>query len=139
MTDKKKFSMVMGLHANKRKKHSLVSSFRFGFIGIASAASKERNMQIHICISVLVILAGFAFSITKAEWIAVLLAIGGMIALEMMNTAVERTVDLYTKEYHPLAKQAKDISAGAVLMFAIISVVIGLIIFLPRILAIIHL
>lgn len=96
-------------------------------------------MQIHICISVLVILAGFAFSITRSEWIAVLLAIGGMIALEMMNTAVERTVDLYTDEFHPLAKQAKDISAGAVLIFAIISVVIGMIIFLPRILAIVHL
>ena len=126
----------MGLDEDK-KKNKLVSSFRFGFQGIVSAASSERNMQIHICISVLVIFAGFAFSITKAEWIAVLLAIGGMIALEMMNTAIERTVDMYTKEFHPLAKQAKDIAAGAVLIFAIISVVIGLIIFLPRILAII--
>ena len=139
MTDKKKFSTVMGLDADKRKKHRLVTSFWFGFQGIASAAAKERNMQIHICISVIVLVAGFAFSITKAEWIAVLLAIGGMISLEMMNTAIERTVDMYTKEFHPLAKQAKDIAAGAVLIFAIISVVIGLIIFLPRILEIVHL
>jgi diacylglycerol kinase len=123
----------MGLDADKRKKHSLASSFRFGFQGIASAAAKERNVQIHIVLSLFVIIAGFAFSITKYEWIAVLLAIGGMIALEMMNTAIERTVDMYTKEFHPLAKQAKDIAAGAVLFFAIISVIIGLIIFLPRI------
>jgi undecaprenol kinase len=128
----------MGLDADKGKKHRLTASFRFGFQGIASAAARERNMQIHIFISVIVIIAGFVFSISKIEWIAILLAIGGMIALEMMNTAIERTVDMYTKEFHPLAKQAKDIAAGAVLIFAIISVIIGLIIFLPRVFAIVH-
>lgn len=127
----------MDLDADTRKKHRLTASFRFGFQGIASAAARERNMQIHIFISVIVIIAGFVFSISKIEWIAILLAIGGMIALEMMNTAIERTVDMYTKEFHPLAKQAKDIAAGGVLIFAIISVVIGLIIFLPRVLAIV--
>lgn len=123
--------MVLG--ADKRKKHSLATSFKFGFQGIASAAAGERNMQIHIGISIMVISAGFAFSITKYEWIAVLLAIGGMLALEMLNTAIERTVDMYTKEFHPLAKQAKDIAAGAVLVYAMICVAIGIIIFLPRI------
>ncbi|WP_319005003.1 diacylglycerol kinase family protein [Mesobacillus jeotgali] len=112
----------------------MASSFKFGFEGIAAAASKERNVQIHLGISVIVILLGFIFSINKYEWIAVILSIGGMISMEMMNTAIERTVDMYTKEYHPLAKQAKDIAAGAVLVFAIASVMIGLIIFLPRIL-----
>jgi undecaprenol kinase len=125
--------MVTVLHAHKRKKHTLFSSFRYGFRGIADAALKERNMQIHIVISFLVIVAGVTFEITKFEWIAVLVAIGGMISMEMMNTAVERTVDMYTKEFHPLAKQAKDIAAGAVLFFAIISVIIGMIIFVPKI------
>ncbi len=124
----------MGLAADKQRKHPLASSFKFGFEGIAAAASKERNVQIHLGISVIVILLGFIFSINKYEWIAVILSIGGMISMEMMNTAIERTVDMYTKEYHPLAKQAKDIAAGAVLVFAIASVMIGLIIFLPRIL-----
>lgn len=126
--------MVLDLNANKRKKHSLASSFKFGFQGIGSAFIRERNVQIHSMISVVVIFLGFVFSISRFEWIAVLLAIGGMLALEMLNTAIERTVDLYTADFHPLAKQAKDISAGAVLIFAIISVVIGLIIFVPKIL-----
>lgn len=123
----------MVLDADKRKKHSLASSFMYGFQGIAAAAAKERNVRIHIVISIFVIIAGFAFSIHPYEWIALLLAIGGMIALEMLNTAIERTVDMYTQEFHPLAKQAKDIAAGAVLFFAFISVIIGLIIFIPKI------
>lgn len=126
--------MATGLSADKRRKHPLVSSFKFGFEGIATAAARERNMKIHLSISVIVILAGIVFSISKYEWIAIVLSIGGMISLEMMNTAIERTVDMYTDEFHPLAKQAKDIAAGAVLVFAIASVVIGVMIFLPRIL-----
>lgn len=125
----------MGLAADKQRKHPLASSFKFGFEGIAAAAAKERNVQIHLAVSVIVILSGFIFSINKYEWIAIFLSIGGMISMEMMNTAIERTVDMYTKEYHPLAKQAKDIAAGAVLVFAITSVMTGLIIFLPRIFA----
>lgn len=125
----------MGLAADKQRKHPLASSFKFGFEGIAAAAAKERNVQIHLAISVIVTLSGFIFSINKYEWIAIILSIGGMVSMEMINTAIERTVDMYTKEYHPLAKQAKDIAAGAVLVFAIASVMIGIIIFLPRILA----
>lgn len=135
MTDKKKYWMDLVLAADKKRKHTLVSSFKFGFEGIAEAAVKERNVQIHIAISIFVIIAGFVFSINKFEWIAIILSIGGMVSMEMMNTAIERTVDMYTKEYHPLAKQAKDVAAGAVLVFAIASVLIGCIIFLPKLLA----
>lgn len=110
----------------------MTSSFKFGFEGIAAAA-RERNVQIHFGISVFVVLSGFFFEINKYEWIAIILCIGGMVSLEMMNTAIERTVDMYTEEFHPLAKQAKDIAAGAVLIFAIASVIIGMIIFLPKI------
>lgn len=120
--------------ANKPKKHPLLASFRFGFQGIASAAVKERNVQIHIGLSALVISFGFGFNISATEWIAVVLAIGGMLALELLNTAIERTVDLNTSEYHPLAKQAKDIAAGAVLIYAFTSVIIGIIIFIPKML-----
>ena len=129
----------MDLNANKRKKHRLSASFKFGFEGILSGAVKERNIQIHIGLSILVVLFGLGFSISRFEWIAVLFAIGGMLALELLNTAVERTVDLFTSEFHPLAKQAKDSAAGAVLIFAIISVIIGLIIFVPKMMAIFHL
>ncbi len=122
----------MALDADKQRKHPLSSSFKFGFEGIAAAAL-ERNVQIHFFISIIVVVSGFIFEMNKYEWIAVILCIGGMFSLEMMNTAIERTVDMYTEEFHPLAKQAKDIAAGAVLVFAIASVIIGMIIFLPKI------
>ncbi len=132
MTSKETCWKDTALDAEKRRKHPLISSFQFGFEGIAAAA-RERNVQIHFGISVFVILSGFLFEINKYEWIAVILCIAGMVSLEMMNTAIERTVDMYTEEFHPLAKQAKDIAAGAVLIFAIASVITGLIIFLPKI------
>jgi undecaprenol kinase len=79
-------------------------------------------------------MVSYYFSITKTEWLFILVAIGGMFALELVNTAIERLVDLVTAEYHPLAKQAKDLAAGAVLVYAILSVGIGMVIFLPYLL-----
>ncbi|MBB6445988.1 undecaprenol kinase [Bacillus benzoevorans] len=90
-------------------------------------------MRIHCTAAGLVILFGLYFQLSASEWIFILLAIGGMFSLELVNTAIERTVDLVTEEFHPLAKQAKDIAAGAVLVYAILSVIIGCIIFLPKI------
>jgi undecaprenol kinase len=83
--------------------------------------------------AVLVILFAFYYHLSASEWIFILFAIGGMFSLELVNTAIERIVDLVTEEYHPLAKQAKDIAAGAVIVYAILSVIIGCIIFLPKI------
>ena len=91
----------------------------------------EKNMRIHLFCSIIVLLVSYYFSITKMEWLFILIAIGGMFALELVNTAIERVVDLVTAEYHPLAKQAKDMAAGAVLIYAILSIAIGIIIFLP--------
>ena len=66
------------------------------------------------------------------EWFIVLILIGGMLSLELVNAAIERVVDLTTTEWHPLAKQAKDLSAGAVLIYAIVSALIGLLLFIPK-------
>ncbi|OCA91147.1 hypothetical protein A8F94_04625 [Bacillus sp. FJAT-27225] len=111
----------------------LIKSFGYALAGIGSAIRKEKNLQIHLAISFIVVVLSFLLSISKIEWLFVLLAIGGMLSLELMNTAIEKTVDLVTKEFHPLAKQAKDIAAGAVFVYALLSVLIGLIIFLPKI------
>ncbi|MEK5426777.1 diacylglycerol kinase family protein [Cytobacillus sp. FSL R7-0680] len=119
---------------NSRKKQSLVSSFYFAFIGVITAFKAERNLKIHFVMTVLVIFFGIIFELTKTEWLLISFAIAGMIALELMNTAIERVVDLVTTEQHPLAKQAKDIAAGAVLIYAVLTVIIGLSIFLPKIL-----
>lgn len=76
--------------------------------------------------------AGLVTGLSLLEWMVVIVLIGGMLALEMFNSAIERVVDLATSELHPLAKQAKDMAAGAVLVFAVASAIIGLLIFLPK-------
>ncbi|MDP4105781.1 MAG: diacylglycerol kinase family protein [Bacillota bacterium] len=127
--------MNMGLNDKEKKRQiSLLSSFSYAIAGIRTAIKQERNIRIHLSISLIVIIFGFLFSITRIEWIFILLTIGGMISLEIINTAIERLVDLVTLEFHPLAKQAKDLAAGAVFSFAIISVMVGIIIFGPYLL-----
>lgn len=89
-------------------------------------------MQVHMLAAVIVVLAGALTGLGRMEWMLVIVLIGGMLALELVNSALERTVDLVTEERHPLAKQAKDMAAGAVLVFAVTSAIIGLLIFLPK-------
>ena len=113
------------------KIHSFISSLSFAFAGILHALRTERNMRIHFISSIIVGAISFYFSITKMEWIFILFTIGGMFALELMNSAIERAVDLVTLDYHPLAKQAKDFAAGAVLIYAMLAIIVGMIIFLP--------
>ncbi|MCM3091422.1 MULTISPECIES: diacylglycerol kinase family protein [unclassified Cytobacillus] len=125
--------MNSGSRDKKVRKHSVLKSFAFAFSGIRTALFNERNLQIHLAVAVAVIFFGGYFGISRLEWIIIILAIGGMLSLELLNTAIERAVDLATEDYHPLAKQAKDIAAGAVLVFAIVSIIVGGIIFLPKI------
>lgn len=115
-----------------KRKNSLRKSFYCAASGIVEALKTERNIQIHSVMTIVVIGAGFVFSLTWMEWLFILLSIVGTITLELVNSAIERVVDLITVEYHPLAKQAKDIAAGAVFLYAIFSVIVGLIIFLPK-------
>lgn len=106
-------------------------SFGYAFEGILTA-SKEQNFRSHLLSAVIVLIAGFFTGLSRVEWFIVLLLIALMFALEMVNTAIERVVDLASTELHPLAKQAKDIAAGAVLVFAVFSAIIGLLIFIPK-------
>lgn len=103
----------------------------YAFAGIQAVCS-ERNFRFHLFAMVVVIIAGFLTGISANEWTILLLAIAAVLSLEMTNSAIERVVDLVTDEFHPLAKRAKDLAAGAVLIAAIFSVIIGLIIFLPK-------
>jgi len=109
-----------------------LQSFGYAFRGIRVVFGTEANMQIHIVITILVIVCGIAFSISLIEWMFCLLCIGLVVGAEMINTALENVVDLASPEQHPLAGKAKDIAAGAVLICAIISVLIGLLIFVPK-------
>ncbi len=115
----------------KDKKNPLAASFGYAFEGIWTGICKERNMKIHCLAIIAVTCVGTLFHITPAEWCICLLLFGLVASLELVNTAVEAVVDLATEEKKPLAKIAKDTAAGAVLFSAIISVIIGLVIFLP--------
>lgn len=110
----------------------LISSFRFAFAGLHHAIKHEKNLQVHLAAAVLAAALGIVLRISEIEWLFILLCVFGMIILEVMNAAIERTVDLLTEDYHPLAKQAKDLGAAAVLLCALFSILVGFIIFGPK-------
>jgi diacylglycerol kinase (ATP) len=96
----------------------------------------QANARIHAVAAAAVVVAGFVFHISAGEWCAVVAAIGLVLTAEAINTAVEAVVDLASPEVHPLAGRAKDVAAGAVLIAALVSVIIGLLVFGPRVLAV---
>lgn len=106
--------------------------------GIKEAIKTETNLKFNIVVAIIIIACGFLFKIGTTEWIVCILSIGIMLFAEIMNTAVEATVDLVTREYNKQAKKAKDISAGAVLILSINVAIIGLIIFVPKIVGLIY-
>ena len=121
---------------NKRKwkNRDLVSSLEFALTGILTAFKEERNMRKHAMTALVVILAGFVFQVSRIEWLFLLMSIFLVVAFEIMNSAIENVVDL-ASHYHfsMLAKKAKDMAAGAVLVVSLLAAVIGVLIFLPRI------
>ena len=118
----------------KKSKPSLLKSFYYAFQGIKVNILTERNLAIHFLVMLLVIVCGFVFKISVTEWLICILLFGFVITLELMNTAIETAIDICMPEINPKAKLAKDTSAGAVLVLAIVAVVIGIIIFGPKIL-----
>lgn len=119
----------------KDRKPAIYKSFGYAFEGIFAGIRKERNMKIHCIAMVLVIIAGFVLDISAVEWCICLILFGLVMALELVNTAVEAVVDLVTQEYKPLAKIAKDTAAGAVLVAAIMAAIAGCIIFVPKLIS----
>ena len=94
----------------------------------------QRNIKIQIAIGVIVVMTGVFFQVSVQEWITLLLCIGAVLTSEVLNCGIEYTVDLASPEQHPLARNAKDAAAGAVLMAAIVSAIVGLMIFIPKLL-----
>ena len=116
------------------KKDPLYKSFGYAFQGIFNTIRTERNIKIHCAAAILVTIFGIWLQISKTEWMICFILFGLILALELVNTAVEATVDLFTEERKPLAKKAKDAAAGAVLIVAIFAAVIGILIFIPNLL-----
>lgn len=110
-----------------------IKSFGFAWQGIKFLIRTQPNAWIQLTVAILVIGASFLFNISSMEWIAILLCIGGVIALEAVNTAIEQLCDTLHPEIHDGIKRTKDLGAGAVLIMSIIAVSVGLLIFAPRI------
>ncbi len=116
---------------------SLISSFRYAFVGVRYLLWTQRNAKIQSAIGLAAIGLGVVLGIDRYEWLALLVTITLVIAAEGVNTALEAIVDLTSPEYHTLAKIAKDVGAGTVLITAIASVIIGIVLFLPHLLPLI--
>jgi len=117
---------------DKEDETKLTFSFKYAFEGIISTIKEERNMFIHFLISIIVVIAGFYVRLSLNEWLICLLLFALVFSLELINTAIENTVDLVTTKKNKKAKIAKDAAAGAVLIAAIFASIIGIIIFLPK-------
>lgn len=117
----------------KNKKRTWLDSVGNCLDGIKYTIKNENNFLREIIIGIIVIIFSFIFKLNIYEWTMVVLLIGLVLTFELINTALEKTVDLYTKEYNEIGKVIKDAAGGAVLIISIISAIIGIIIFIPKI------
>lgn len=112
------------------KNKRLSQSFKNAWNGFCYSLKTERNIRKHLIATILVIAGGIFFKVNSTSWIALTLAIGFVFLSELFNTSIENLTDMVTKEYSEHAKRVKDISASSVMISALVSVIIGLIVFL---------
>ncbi|MDP3955321.1 MAG: diacylglycerol kinase family protein [bacterium] len=115
---------------NLSRSHRILS-FRYAFVGVINALKEEPNLKFHFLAALLIIIISVLLNISREDWMIIIFLIGFVISVELTNTAIEAVVDAFTDKEHPGAKLAKDIAAGAVLIAAITSVILGILIFLP--------
>lgn len=135
MTLLQQATQIVKKYLSKKKmktNQSLLKSFGNAFVGMRHFFTHERNGQIHLAITLAVLAAGLVFKIAMVEWVLILLCIAMVIGLEMLNSAIEKLCDMVEPNHHLTIKIIKDITAAAVLWATIISVIVGLIIFLPK-------
>jgi diacylglycerol kinase len=119
-------------HLQKSEWAKFIAGFGHAFRGLRYTLHTQRNARVHIAIAILAILLGIVLHISTVEFAIVFVAITGVFVAEMFNTVFEICVNLASPDYNPLAKIAKDVAAGAVLLNAILSIVIGLLVFVPH-------
>jgi diacylglycerol kinase (ATP) len=115
-----------------RRTPRILQSLNWAFEGVIHVLRSERNMRIHFAVATAVLVLAFTYGVTKLELMALLVAISFVLIAEMVNTAIEKTIDLAATSFDPLAKTAKDIAAGAVLIASVNAVVIGYLVFADR-------
>jgi diacylglycerol kinase len=109
----------------------LLEAFRLAFSGLWYALRTQRNMRIHLGVASAVTIAGLWLGLSADQWAVLALTSGLVLLSEMINTVVEKLMDLVCPDYHPLAKIVKDVLAGAVLLAAIVAVIVGLLVLGP--------
>lgn len=124
---------LLGKKFKKLNHKRLINSFKYASSGITEAYEGEQNIKIHTTIAILVVILGFVLKISYIEWLLCVLLIGVVMMAEFFNTAIEYVTDIASPNINDKARRAKDIAAGAVLWSAIISAVIGSVIFIPKI------
>ncbi len=125
-------------HQQKSEQAKFIAGFGHAFRGLWYALRTQRNARVHVSIAILAILLGIVLHISAIEFAVVFVAIAGVFIAEMFNTVFELCVDLASPDYHPMAKIAKDVAAGAVLLSAMLAVVIGLFVFGPHLWGLFH-
>jgi diacylglycerol kinase (ATP) len=115
-----------------------IRGFGFAFSGLKSFFINEKNSWIHLFAAICVIVAGYVLGISTIEWIAIIFAIGLVVSLELVNSSVETLADFISPEKHEKIKTVKDLAAAGVLISAIAALVIGLIVFMPKIFVLIR-
>jgi len=128
--------MEKNMQEGKFKKKSFkrfLHSFKFSFEGIKYAVYNEVNIFVMIIMAIIAIVLGIMLKISYVECLVVVLLIGVILSLELVNTSVEAVVDLVTSDKKPLAKVAKDCASGAVSIMSVVAVILGLMIYLPKI------
>ena len=118
---------------NPYKNRTFFDSFFYAFQGVCTVFQEERNMRFHVFSTVVIMLLSFFLSLSLNEWLWILLVCFLVLVMEIWNTVIENVVDLVSPDFHPLAKKIKDMAAAAVLFTSIFSIVVGLIIILPKI------
>jgi diacylglycerol kinase len=113
---------------------SFFKSFYYAGQGVWYVIRTQRNMRVHLLAGIAVIVLGLVLQVSWMEWACLFITMALVYCLEMLNTVVEALVDMYTREFHPLAKIAKDVAAGAVLLASTFAVGVALVIFAPRLL-----
>lgn len=119
---------------SKDKKRTFLDSVKNCLDGIGYTVAHENNFKREIILGIVAVILSAVLKISILEWVIVILLINFVLVCELINTALEKTVDLYTKEYNETAKVVKDVAGASVLVMCIFSAIIGMIIFIPKIL-----
>jgi diacylglycerol kinase len=115
-----------------------IAGFAYAFSGLWYALRTQVNMRVHLTLAVLAIALGIILHISAVEFAMIFVAIAGVLMAELFNTVIELCVDLASPGLHPLAKRAKDVAAGAVLLSAMLAIVIALFVYIPHLWGFIH-